>query len=704
MNPHRTATRTTRWIVLTCLLGLAACGGGGGGGGGGDSGSTPPPPPPATATGIFVDSPVAGLRYTSGSQTGVTDANGQFTYVVGQPVIFSIGDTQLPAVTGGAYVNPLLVFGTTDVNDVRVVNLARLLQTLDVDANAGNGITLAAAAHTAATGLPAIDFSSPGFDTSATVLNLLANGGGGNTLVSASQAVAHLRSQISLAGTTWYNNGVDDGFVATFLADGTYIIGTYGDVDVAGWPGVEHGTYNWDPATGVVTVVSIINQTDGNWGLSQCSPGACFVQIRGDTLTFTNTNDPSSDATATRLVSTTSPIVGSWRGNPYPDPTDALSLTIITFFSDSTYAMYEDGTVQNASGGPGIEYGTYSWNSSTGALTYSVTSDTGGDWGLSSAGAVTITISGNTLNYADGTGGTRTATRVTGAVTGLSTPGGVAVDAVNNEVFVTNVGNDSITVYSRTANGNVAPIRTIAGAATGLSSVATLAVDTTNNEIVVANEGNNSITVYSRTANGNAAPVRTIMGAATGLGGAAAIAIDRVNDEILAANSANNTITVYNRTANGNVAPLRTITGVNAPEGIAVDTVNNEILAASYVTDSISVYSRTASGNAAPIRTISGATTGLTGGTIVVDPINNEIIASNEGDDRNSITVYSRTANGNAAPLRTISGAVTGLNSPYAITLDTTNNEIFAANALGHSVTVYGRTTNGNAAPSRTIQ
>jgi hypothetical protein len=404
MIPHHHTIRIVHWLTVTGALILAACGGGGGGGG-------TSPPPPATATGVFVDSYVAGLRYTSGGQSGVTDANGQFTYVVGQPVIFSIGDTQLPAVSGGPYVNPLLVFGTTDVNDVRVVNLARLLQTLDVDANPTNGITLAVAAHTAATGLPAIDFSNPGFDTSATVLNLLANGGGSNTLVPASQAVAHLQSQISLAGTTWYNNSVGGGFVATFLADGTYILGGYGDVDPAGWPGMEHGTYSWDPATGVVTVVSIINQTDGNWGLSQCNPGACFVQISGDTLAFSNTNDPSSDATATRLVPTTNPIVGSWRGNPYPDPSDALSLGVITFFSDGTYAIYEDGTVQDAFGGPGIEYGTYAWNSLTGSLTYNVTLDTSGDWGLSSAGAVTITISGNTMTYTDATG-TYTATRV----------------------------------------------------------------------------------------------------------------------------------------------------------------------------------------------------------------------------------------------------------------------------------------------------
>jgi hypothetical protein len=43
------------------------------------------------------------------------------------------------------------------------------------------------------------------------------------------------------------------------------------------------------------------------------------------------------------------------------------------------------------------------------------------------------------------------------------------VDTVNNQIFVANNGNGSITVYGRTDTGNVAPVRTIAGASTGLS-------------------------------------------------------------------------------------------------------------------------------------------------------------------------------------------------------------------------------------------
>jgi DNA-binding beta-propeller fold protein YncE len=84
------------------------------------------------------------------------------------------------------------------------------------------------------------------------------------------------------------------------------------------------------------------------------------------------------------------------------------------------------------------------------------------------------------------------------------------------ELFVAN-GNNSVTVYSRAAGGNIAPLRTLSGATTGLSGPVALALDLTNNELVVANFNTNSVTVYSRTAGGNTAPLRTLGGAATGL-------------------------------------------------------------------------------------------------------------------------------------------------------------------------------------------
>src|SRR5262249_10543842 len=71
--------------------------------------------------------------------------------------------------------------------------------------------------------------------------------------------------------------------------------------------------------------------------------------------------------------------------------------------------------------------------------------------------------------------------------------------SAQNELFVADSANNAVTVYARTAAGNVGPIRFLNGAATGLSGPVALGVDTVNNELVVGNFGNESITVYGLT-------------------------------------------------------------------------------------------------------------------------------------------------------------------------------------------------------------
>ena len=286
--------------------------------------------------------------------------------------------------------------------------------------------------------------------------------------------------------------------------------------------------------------------------------------------------------------------------------------------------------------------------------------------------------------------------------------GGSRAAWAQDELFVANSGNSSVTVFPRTANGSVTPLRTISGGATGLDGPFGLSVDTVNNEVAVANNTGTamSLTVYSRSANGNVAPLRTIQGAATGLGFPIGVVVDTVNNEIVA-DSDNLSVTVYSRTANGNVAPLRTIsggaTGLISSQLIAVDPVNNEIVVAdAFGSDSIKVYSRTANGNVAPLRILSGGATGLSvPHGVFVDTVNNELVVANRGD--HSVRVYGRTANGNVAPLRIIGGAATGLNGPTGLAVDTINNEIVVASSFNNTVRVYSRTANGNVAPLRVI-
>ena len=256
-----------------------------------------------------------------------------------------------------------------------------------------------------------------------------------------------------------------------------------------------------------------------------------------------------------------------------------------------------------------------------------------------------------------------------GAATGLSGPIGVVVDTVNDELMVTNLNNNSVTVYSRAARGNTAPIRTLAGGSTSLQLPFGVAVDVVNNEFAVANAS--SITVYSRTASGDTPPTRTLAGAATGLNNPVGLVLDTVNDELLVTNA--NSVTVYSRTASGNTGPARTLaggaTGLNGPFGLAVDLLHDELVVANF--DSVTVYSRTASGDVPPIRTLAGGTTGLNGASgLVVDALNDELMVANF--DADSVTTYSRTASGDTGATRTLAGTATGLGGPsfLAVTID----------------------------------
>ena len=269
--------------------------------------------------------------------------------------------------------------------------------------------------------------------------------------------------------------------------------------------------------------------------------------------------------------------------------------------------------------------------------------------------------------------GSRGLTWTAAALLGLALMARPETAAAQDELVVTNAGNNSITVYVRTASGDVAPLRTLQGPATGLSAPEGIALDLVHDELVVANAGNHSVTVYARTASGNTAPLRTLSGAATGLSNPRGVALDLIHDELVVANSGN-VFTTYARTANGNIGPLRTLsggaTGLNHPFGVALDLVHDELVIANGSGNAVTVYARTANGDTAPLRTLSGAATGLSlPFGVALDLAHDELVVANVTG--NSATVYARTANGNTAPLRALVGASTGLNGAAFPTLRT---------------------------------
>jgi len=126
-----------RLPLLLAILALAASQTGCFDGGGGSSKRHD------TRTGVFVDSPVSGLRYATDSQDGVTDSQGTFEYRHNETVAFYLGDLKLGEANGAEVITPLdLVADADDHTDETVTNIAVLLQTLDQDGNVSNGITI----------------------------------------------------------------------------------------------------------------------------------------------------------------------------------------------------------------------------------------------------------------------------------------------------------------------------------------------------------------------------------------------------------------------------------------------------------------------------------------------------------------------------------------------------------------------------------
>ncbi|MCO4800139.1 MAG: DM13 domain-containing protein [Colwelliaceae bacterium] len=180
-------------ISIFLSFALFACGGGSGSSSTNNTSTTTPvvTPPPATFTGVFVDSAVEGLQYQTATNEGMTNIDGEFIYQADEEITFSIGDIIFPAVVANSVLTPLDILKTTDINDPAVINMLRLLQSLDFDGDTDNGIQINQTAHDAAQNLD-IDFSDADFDEQ--VVDLLFNNGGFyQELLSAEMAVYHFQ-------------------------------------------------------------------------------------------------------------------------------------------------------------------------------------------------------------------------------------------------------------------------------------------------------------------------------------------------------------------------------------------------------------------------------------------------------------------------------------------------------------------------------
>jgi len=278
----------SNFLVIGLCAGLVACGGGSS-----SSDSNDSQDQPNNQTGVFLDSPVINIGYRTESFEGVTNQSGEYDYQEGETVTFFIGDLELPPVSATGIVTPLDIAGSQNTSNDTVVNIIRLLQTLDEDGNPDNGISITDTAKSSAT---QVDFSLSvdEFAASTAVTALVPNSGSTNVaLISANDAISHFEEQLKGNDLSFGEiSGVwelpNESVIFLYLPDDRYFAIQWEEEN--GFTGFERGTY----ATGETEITfDTLQNNDGEalvcnppQGSNTCSGQTWGFSISGDELSL----------------------------------------------------------------------------------------------------------------------------------------------------------------------------------------------------------------------------------------------------------------------------------------------------------------------------------------------------------------------------------------------------------------------------------
>jgi len=331
--------------VVTTAVVLTACGGSSDGGGGKE-------------TGIFVDSPVAGIGYRTFDETetqtgqGTTNANGEFRYTEGETVQFFIGEIILSdAFTPASSVVTVLdITEAADTDDQFALNIARLLQSLDEDNDPSNGISIPADAATAADTPIDLDVDKTAFENA--VADLMTDTG--NTLISESEAQDNLEE------------GVENGDILAALLNSTVLFSEPNGIGGTAYVAIvydENGTLD-DYHTDEDGQAESVEYTDayvavlsnGTWELEGDElietidgPESYFLELDGDEFYYYETaNDKDLGPGNEEGIVTISPAfeAGKLVGNTY-DLTIPLSISQSQFPVEIVFNANGQGTLKD---------------------------------------------------------------------------------------------------------------------------------------------------------------------------------------------------------------------------------------------------------------------------------------------------------------------------------------------------------------------
>ena len=174
----------------------------------------------------------------------------------------------------------------------------------------------------------------------------------------------------------------------------------------------------------------------------------------------------------------------------------------------------------------------------------------------------------------------------------------LAVDPYNNEIYVPE--GDRILVFDRAANGNVAPKRVLGGPDTGFTEAGSVAIDHTRNLLVVGGsaraadgKGGPQLSIFDRTAAGNVKPKRVITGRNSRLGDVGNMRIYPERGLIFVVQQAGY-IGVWSIEDQGEVPPRFTVGGpkgiLRKPRGLDLDPLHNAVIVSDKELNAVLTY------------------------------------------------------------------------------------------------------------------
>ncbi len=213
-----------------------------------DTEATLSPTHKPTLVGVVIDSPVANLRFSGTDRSGATDGSGNFSFTLGETLFFSVGDTVFPPLTATQIITAFDLAATPDPDNLALINTARFLQSLDVDGDVSNGITISEQAHDAATGI-SLDFNDPEFDAAANPI-VAASGSTNTSLVDGTTAVSNLQAAVAalppsipVAGN--WSRGTGNSLEVLFLLENGQWFHIMANCSLTSQASYEHGTFQY---------------------------------------------------------------------------------------------------------------------------------------------------------------------------------------------------------------------------------------------------------------------------------------------------------------------------------------------------------------------------------------------------------------------------------------------------------------------------